>query len=119
MPKRRFSTSTSYSSPERAIETSWFLPSISSDRPPGTRRAAGRQAGELLLDEARVEVTLLEARVAENPAMELDVRRRAVDHVLRERPLHARVGFLARRAPGDELGDHRIVVDADLEALVH
>ena len=37
---RRFSSSTSNSSPERATLTSWFLPSISSESPPATLRAS-------------------------------------------------------------------------------
>ena len=54
----------------------------------------------------------------DEPAQEREVRRQPLDGGLRECVLQPEQRLVPRRAVGDQLGDHRVVGDADLVALV-
>ena len=72
----------------------------------------------LLVHEPGVEVGLDELGVAQHPLVKRDVGLDAADLVLAQGPLEAPYGLRAVLAPDDELGDHGIVVDGNLRALV-
>ena len=58
------------------------------------------------------------AGCATEPAEERQVRRQAFDLGLGQRVAQTQQRLVARRAVGDELGDHRVVGDPDLVALL-
>ncbi len=73
--------------------------------------------GIFLGDEAGGDVAAAEARVLHQRGEEIDIVADAVDHELVER-VDLRVDRrFARRRPGDQLGDHRVVEHADLAAV--
>ena len=78
-----------------------------------------KQLFAIALDETRVEVTAGERAALHDAAKESDIGRYPDDFELAERRAHARQGDLARVAPDNQLGDHRIVVGADRVALAH
>ena len=54
----------------------------------------------------------------QHPAMKREVGDHAVDAVLIQGAPHTANRFVARAAPGDQLGDERVVMHGDLEAAV-
>ena len=56
--------------------------------------------------------------MCDEPAEEREVRRQALDHGLGERVAQAEQRLVTRRAVGDQLGDHRVVGNAHLVALL-
>ncbi len=90
----------------------------------------GRGDGELevgpllfLLPKGLVKHPGVQRAIAEGPVfhehfVELDVVADAADAVLAQRGAHAVNGFEARRPPGGELGDHRVVEHGHIRAFV-
>jgi hypothetical protein len=74
--------------------------------------------GELLGDVACGEAALAEALLCHHGREERDVVADALVFELVERLLHEANGGVARRRPGAELGDHRIVEGRDLSAFI-
>src|SRR2546428_220210 len=85
----------------------------------GLRPLGQRRGLEVAGDEAGVDVAGAEGGVPEGPAVEGDVGGRTDDHVLAEGAQHAADRLVPGGAPGDQLGEDRVVVGRDLEALVH
>ena len=73
---------------------------------------------EVSLEEVGVVLGLHEGILLEDPAVQRDVRRDALDHALAERSAHARDRLLAGGRVDDELAEHRVVVGGDGVALV-
>ncbi len=68
---------------------------------------------EVPVEIAGVDLAGDDGRMPHETFEELDVRFRSDDVARRERFAHAHERELARRVPGDELGDHRVVEDRD------
>ena len=87
----------------------------------GDQLRVGRRAveafGIFLGDEAGRDVAVAEARVLHQRGEEIDIVADAVDHELVERGDLRVDRRFARRRPGDQLGDHRVVEHADLAAV--
>src|SRR3989454_583769 len=89
------------------------------ERQVGLRCLPQRPGLEVAGDEAGVDVAGAEGGVLEGPTVEGDVGRRADDHVLAEGAQHAVDRFISVVTPCHQLGEDRVVVGGDLEALVH
>src|SRR6185437_8166206 len=85
----------------------------------GRGRAAGEAPRKLLADEIGGEAALGEARLRQHRGDERHVVRHAADIEAVERAADAAYRIVARGAIRHELGDHRVVIDADLGALEH
>ena len=83
------------------------------------RHAHGKALREFLGDEAGREPAFAPARMVHQRRQERDVVADAVDVERVERGRLRLDRGRARRRMGDELGDHRIVMDRDLAALLH
>ena len=82
------------------------------------RRRRLEAVRELLGDEAGRQLARLPARMLHQGRQERDVVADAVDGEGVERRACASIACSAGRRMGHELGDHRVVIDRDLAALV-
>ena len=71
------------------------------------------------LDEVRVEVTSRKRRVGERGEQHVPVRGDAAHAECAQRALEPAPGLVAGRPVGDDLRQHRVVVDPDLRSLFH
>ena len=72
----------------------------------------GEEKGVLALDQAGVEIGAVKGRAGDEARQEVDVVGDADDAIIGQRLQHARQRPVAVGVPGDQLGDHRIVVRA-------
>jgi hypothetical protein len=70
------------------------------------------------LEEVRVEIAGLEARILEHGQCRRRARAHAADVELRQRAAHARDRVIARLGPHDEFREQRVVVHANLHAAI-
>ena len=80
-------------------------------------RRAVEALGIFLGDEAGGDLAGAEARVLHQRGEEIDIVADAVDLERSSASTCASIGLVARRRPGDQLGDHRVVEHADLAAV--
>src|SRR5262249_59478712 len=83
------------------------------------RSVRGHSSVEKSVDVTGIDLAARELFVVEDREKEGDRGADAADVVFAERALHPRNRLVARRAPGDELRDHRVVKDRDLPPFVN
>ena len=75
--------------------------------------AVAETVRKLLVDERGAQLTLAEPGMGHEGGQEVDVVAHAPDHVLVQGLLHGEDRLVPVRAPGDQLGDHGVVVHGD------
>ena len=78
--------------------------------------AVGRSV--LFVDKSGIEITGHETGVTHDPLVKGDIRLDAAHLIFPQRPAHAQNRFDSVFAPGDQLGDHRIVINWHFRALI-
>src|SRR5690348_16458319 len=75
-----------------------------------------RELRAVLDQEVRIGLATLKQRIIQQPQVERNARRQALDDQLFERPPPARDRLVVRRRPDDQLGEQRVVMRRHLIA---